>query len=294
MTTPPPATGAEVAGSALVGTDLDGPAHRGDPLAEQRAMARAAAVVDRGRREVIAVSGPDRLSWLHLLLTQHVSELGPNAGTESLVLDANGRVLHHMLVAHAPSSDPAVADTVYLDTEPGGAAPLLDYLRKMVFWSKVEPRDATAELAVLSVVGPETDGGAGRRRGAHAGRPDGVRALPGRRVVRPDERPGRDVVDLLVPRAAQGDWWDRLRAAGARPAGRWPSRRCGWSPAVPGGRGHRRPDDPARGGLDRLGRAPDEGLLPRPGDGGPGREPRAGPAPAGAAAPRRRRRAAAR
>ena len=58
MTTPPPATGAELAGSALVGTDLDGPAHRGDPLAEQRAMARAAAVVDRGRREVIAVSGP--------------------------------------------------------------------------------------------------------------------------------------------------------------------------------------------------------------------------------------------
>jgi tRNA-modifying protein YgfZ len=219
VTTPPPATGAELAGSALVGTDLDGPAHRGDPLAEQRAMARAAAVVDRGRREVIAVSGPDRLSWLHLLLTQHVSELGPNTGSESLVLDANGRVLHHMLVAHAPSSDPAVADTVYLDTEPGAAAPLLDYLRTMVFWSKVELRDATAELAVLSVVGPETDAVLAAAGVPTPDRPDGVRALPDGGLVRRMSWPGRDAVDLLVPRAAQGDWWDRLRAAGARPAG---------------------------------------------------------------------------
>ena len=100
-------------------SELDGPAHRGDPLAEQRAMARAAAVVDRGGREVIAVSGPDRLSWLHLLLTQHVSELPPNTGTEALVLDANGRVLHHMVLAH-------VDGVIYLDTEPGGAAELLD------------------------------------------------------------------------------------------------------------------------------------------------------------------------
>jgi folate-binding protein YgfZ len=31
--------------------------------------------------------------------------------------------------------------------------------------------------------------------------------------------PGTDAVDLLVPRAAQAAWWERLTAAGARPAG---------------------------------------------------------------------------
>ena len=76
---------------------------------------------------MIAVSGPDRLSWLHLLLTQHVSELPADTGTEALVLDTNGRVLHHMVVAH--HADPAV-DTVYLDTEPGACRELLDYLRR--------------------------------------------------------------------------------------------------------------------------------------------------------------------
>ena len=40
--------------------------------AEQRAMTRTAAVVDRSHRGVLAVPGDDRLSWLHLLLTQHV------------------------------------------------------------------------------------------------------------------------------------------------------------------------------------------------------------------------------
>ncbi|NWE54616.1 folate-binding protein, partial [Brevundimonas sp. P7753] len=96
----------------------------------------------------------DRLSWLHLLLTQHVSALPADTGTEALILDLQGRVLHHMVVGHcADASGDAV---VYLDTEPGELAELLDYLTKMVFWSKVEPRDATAELAVLSVVGPDT------------------------------------------------------------------------------------------------------------------------------------------
>ena len=84
-------------------------AHRGDFLAEQRAMARSAAVVDRSHRGVLAVPGDDRLSWLHLLLTQHVTELPDGGGTEALVLDVNGRVLHHAVLAH-------VDGTVWLDT----------------------------------------------------------------------------------------------------------------------------------------------------------------------------------
>ena len=194
----------------------EGPAHRGDPLAEQRAMARGAAVVDRGGREVIAVTGPDRLGWLHLLLTQHVSELPLGSGTEALVLDANGRVLHHMAVAHTTADGTA---TVFLDTEPGGAAALLGYLRKMVFWSKVELRDATAELAVLSVLGPETDAVLGAAGVPVPDRPAGVLPLPGGGLAHRMGWPGADAVDLLVPRADRADWWERLRAAGARPAG---------------------------------------------------------------------------
>jgi tRNA-modifying protein YgfZ len=194
--------------------DLDAavPAHRGDFLAEQRAMARGAAVVDRSDRGVLAVPGADRLTWLHLLLTQHVTELPEGAGTEALVLDANGRVLHHAVLAH-------VDETVWLDTEPGEAPVLLDYLEKMRFWSKVEPRDASDELAVLTVVGPETPAvlaaaGVPVPEGAY-----GAAALPGGGLVRRMPWPGVDAADLLVPRPARDDWQARLAAAGARPAG---------------------------------------------------------------------------
>jgi folate-binding protein YgfZ len=206
-------TGTEqIGGLPGAGSDPGVPAHRGDPFAEQRAMSRAAAVVDRGHRGVITVTGPERLSWLHLLLTQHVSELPADTGTEALVLDINGRVLHHMVVAHA-------ADTVFLDTEPGDVPELLGYLQKMVFWSQVEPTDATDRFAVLSVVGPDTAEVLAAAGVAAPERPHGVLALPDTGFVRRMDWPGADAADLLVPRDAQGAWWERLTAAGARPAG---------------------------------------------------------------------------
>jgi len=215
------------------GPDVGVPLHHGDPQAEQRTMDRAAAVVDRSNREVIAVPGEDRLSWLHLLLTQHVSELPGGAGTEALVLDLNGRVEHHAVLSH-------VADTVWLDVEPGTSAGLLEYLEKMVFWSKVAPRSATDELAVLSLVGPDTaqvltaagipvpqeDYGSAALPGESGGL---VRRMPGLAAVAlstPLSTPlsgGHEskpmAADLLVPRAELVDWWTRLRSAGAAPAG---------------------------------------------------------------------------
>jgi len=192
--------------------DAEVAGHRGDPLAEQRAMARTAAVVDRGHRGVLAVSGAERLSWLHLLLTQHVAALPDGAGTEALVLDLNGRVLHHMLVAH-------VGDRVWLDAEAGDGPELLDYLAKMVFWSKVEPRDATAELTVLSVVGPDTPAVLAAAELPVPAGPYACVVVPGGGFVRRMPWPGVDAADLLVPRAAHEQWWTRLSDAGARPAG---------------------------------------------------------------------------
>ncbi|WP_369804967.1 folate-binding protein YgfZ [Pseudonocardia sp. MH-G8] len=198
----------------LPGADADPtvPAHRGDPLAEQRAMARGAAVVDRSHRGVITVTGADRLSWLHLLLTQHVSELPADTGTEALVLDLNGRVLHHMVVAHT-------SDTVFLDTEADDVPELLDYLQKMVFWSDVQPRDATDGYALLSLVGPDTPEVLTAAGVPVPERPHGALALPGGGLVRRMSWPGTDAADLLVPRDARDAWWERLTAAGARPAG---------------------------------------------------------------------------
>ncbi|GAA4002501.1 folate-binding protein YgfZ [Allokutzneria multivorans] len=185
------------------------PWHFGDPLAEQRTAARSAAVIDRSHRGVIAVSGADRLTWLHSLTSQHMTSLADGSGSELLILDVQGRIEDHAVVAELDG-------TVWLDVERSRVEPLLGYLTKMVFWSKVEPKDVTDEFALLTVVGPTSDEVLAAVGVVVA---DGVLALPGGGFARRMSAP--DSVDLLVPRAELDAWWSRLTGAGARPTGSW-------------------------------------------------------------------------
>ncbi|GGJ91347.1 glycine cleavage system protein T [Pilimelia anulata] len=188
-------------------------AHYGDPLREQRTLERAAGLVDRSHRGVLAVPGADRLSWLHSLTTQHLTALAEPAGTELLVLSPNGHIEQHALVA-------AVGGTVWLDTEPGAAADLLGFLDRMRFLTRVEPRDATAEWAVLSLVGPDAAAALGvPLPGAAAVAPvPGPKFPAGTVAAAPTSaypvvplpaggfaRAGRLGIDLVVPRPAVPD-----------------------------------------------------------------------------------------
>jgi tRNA-modifying protein YgfZ len=123
-------------------------AHYGDPMREQRTLATAVGLVDRSNREVIAVPGEERASWLHTLTTQHLSDLTAGQGSELLVLSPHGHLEQHAYVTEDGT-------TAWLDTEPGAGEGLLKYLETMRFFTRVEPRDATAEMAVLSLVGPD-------------------------------------------------------------------------------------------------------------------------------------------
>lgn len=198
--------------------------HWGDPFTEQRAAARSVAVVDRSHREVIAVAGRERLSWLHLVISQHVTELPEGMGGEALVLDSYGRIDTHMVFAHTD-------ETVWLDTDPGpqatsalptgGRQTLLEYLEAMKFWAEVDIRDATAELAVLSLLGPESGRVLGELGIELAAEPYAVTALDGGGFARRMPWPGAHAVDLLVPRDQLPAWWNRLTDAGAARAGIW-------------------------------------------------------------------------
>ena len=165
--------------------------HYGDPLGEQRAAQQSAIVVDRSHRPVITLTGKDRRSWLHSICTQFVADLEDGACTENLSLDGQGRVEDQW-------QQTELAGVTYLDTEPGRGEPLLAYLKKMVFWSDVQP--AAADLAVLSLIGPsladsavlETLHPAGVRRG-------GAWAYEAHRVAARRPRLGVDTDDRTIP-----------------------------------------------------------------------------------------------
>ena len=56
-------------------------AHYGDPMREQRLLADGVGTVDLSHRGVLAVSGPDRLTWLHSLTSQFFEGLAPDSET---------------------------------------------------------------------------------------------------------------------------------------------------------------------------------------------------------------------
>ena len=120
--------------------------HYGDPLTEQRNALADGAVVDRSNRFVIQITGPERLSWINTITSQLTLDLKDGESAENLILDANGRVEHHFIMTE-------LAETLWIDTEASHGPDLLKYLQKMVFWSKVEVRDAN-DFAVLSLLGP--------------------------------------------------------------------------------------------------------------------------------------------
>jgi folate-binding protein YgfZ len=187
-------------------------AHYGDPLREQRLLAEGAGLVDRSDRDVLAVPGADRLSWLHSLTSQHLDRLADGTGTEALVLSPNGHVEHHLVLADLDG-------TTWIDVEPGTGDALAGFLQKMRFLLRVEPAAVTDDWAVLSLVGPT-----GPAVLAAAGLPatDAVTALAGGGFVRrmpPLGDGGATVLDLVVPRGELGTVADRLLAAGAAPAG---------------------------------------------------------------------------
>src|SRR4051812_19120997 len=116
--------------------------HYGDPTREQRLLEEGMAVVDLSHRAVVTVTGPDRLSWLHSITTQHLSGLAPRTSTEALVLSPKGHIEHALHVVDD-------GETTWLTAEPGTGPALTAWLRSMQFMLRVETTDRTPDFAVL-------------------------------------------------------------------------------------------------------------------------------------------------
>ena len=122
------------------GVDRDVAAHYGSFNGEQRTLENGEGFVDLSHRDVVRVTGPDRLTWLHSLTTQHLEALPPKVWTGVLILSPQGHVEHAFF-----GYDDGESFTAH--TEPGAAAALVGFLDRMRFMLRVEVADVTAELA---------------------------------------------------------------------------------------------------------------------------------------------------
>ena len=130
---------------------LDGPDagavwHYGDPLREQRALLAGEASVDLSHRPLFAVSGPDRLTWLHAIASQDFASLAPGHPTSSYILNAQGHLTHVL----GGVDD---GETFWGHSEPGHLDALLAWLRRMIFAARVEVADHRDDKALVLPAG---------------------------------------------------------------------------------------------------------------------------------------------
>ena len=127
--------------------------HFGEPVKEQRALEAGTAWADLSHFNIVAVTGEDRLKWLHDLTTQFVSDLQPGVWMPSMILDAQGHVEFQFNLVDDGT-------TTYLVLDPGYVEKLVEYLTKMKFMLRVDVRDASSEFVVLRAPGiPDAIGG---------------------------------------------------------------------------------------------------------------------------------------
>ena len=194
--------------------------HYGEPVAEQRLLEKGEGVVDLSNRDVLTVTGADRLTWLDTLSTQWLRDLTPGQSREALILSPHGHVEHNLHLFDD-------GEAVWITTEPGHGEALLAHLQRMRFMLRVEPALVTAEWAVI---------GEPTREAASLAWVDPWPAMVGDSasycVVPDPAHPGweRSWRERLVPRADLAD------AVGDRPsAGTWAAdalRVAAWRPRL--------------------------------------------------------------
>ena len=124
--------------------------HFGEPVKEQRALEAGTAWADLSHHNIVAVSGLDRLKWLHDLTTQFVSDLQPGVWMPNMILDAKGHIEYQFNLVDDGT-------TTFLVLDPGYSEQLIEYLTKMKFMLRVDVRDASTEYAVLRAPGTPTE-----------------------------------------------------------------------------------------------------------------------------------------
>lgn len=225
---------------AVAGEGLDAgvAAHYGDPIREQKLLVEGLGCVDLSHRGVLTVTGPDRLSWLHSMTTQQLSDVPPLVAAQTLVLSPKGHVEHDLHLVDD-------GETSWITVEPGTVEAVVSWLASMRFMLRVEVADVTDHYAVL---GEPVD------TPSAPGEPLAwVDPWPGRALVRAPARAGEPYVaygpidghpaagrrwrEVVVPRAGLAE------AVGDRPlAGTWAAqalRVAAWQPRLGAETDHR-------------------------------------------------------
>src|SRR5882762_467459 len=188
------------------------------PADEYRAARNAVGLVDRRDWGMLELTGRDRATFLHALLSNEIKALAPGQGCAATLLDVHGKV---QVVVDVWVAD----DRIFVVTPPAMAQKTAEALDHYLFSEKVAITDFSAETALLVLVGPQAHETAERVAGARPGEAawSHVAGKVGQapvRLVSGGRETGEAEVWMAGPASEATRLWDALIADGARPVGR--------------------------------------------------------------------------
>jgi folate-binding protein YgfZ len=175
-------------------------------------------VLDRGDFGVLELTGRDRGTFLHALVSNEIKALGPGQGCAATLLDVHGKVQVVLFVWVAD-------DRIFVVTPPAMAAKTAEALDHYLFSEKVAIDDVSREHALVVLAGPAARATAERLTGAlppekpwsHVAAKIGETPV---RLVSGGGETGEAEVWIMCPLGEAAKVRETLAGAGAQPIGR--------------------------------------------------------------------------
>src|SRR3989442_4994103 len=118
------------------------------PSGEWALVRRRVGLLDRRDCGVLELTGRDRATFLHAVLSNEIRALGPGQGCAATLLDVHGKVQAFLFVWVAD-------DRIFVVTPPAMAEKIAEALDHYLFAEKVAIRDVSTETALFVLAGPE-------------------------------------------------------------------------------------------------------------------------------------------
>jgi folate-binding protein YgfZ len=120
--------------------------------AQYRQLRQECGLLDRSRRGMLLVGGPDAAEYLQGQVTNDVEALAPGHGCYAALLDRKGHIQADMRILRRPAPE----DDFWIDTEPQATEAVRRHLETYRIGRDVQIEDVGADRAILALIGPAT------------------------------------------------------------------------------------------------------------------------------------------
>ncbi len=118
-------------------------------LQQYRSVSQAVGFLNLSNRGKIEVKGPDRVTFLHAMISNDVEKLEEYAGRYGTFLTATGKIISDFFYYKFP-------DRLVIDVGPHLVSKTIQRLRKFIVMDEVDLEDISCELAHFSLQGPRS------------------------------------------------------------------------------------------------------------------------------------------